>query len=150
MFKPLFMFALLVSTTSMQAQAAPMHCETLDKQKATALFERWNLSLKSGDARKVAANYVPHAVLLATVSDTPRVDLHGKIDYFEHFLKNKPVGRIDSSTLISSCNAAIDTGTYTFNFNDNSTVRARYTFSYALIDNQWLITSHHSSVMPES
>lgn len=150
MFKASTVFAALVLSTSMKVQAAPMQCETLDQYQAMALFERWNQSLQSADAKKVAANYTPRAVLLPTVSNTPRTDLEGKIDYFEHFLKKEPVGRIDSSHLISHCNSAINTGTYTFRFNDNTTVKARYTFSYALIDNQWLITSHHSSAMPES
>ncbi|WP_447649538.1 SgcJ/EcaC family oxidoreductase [Pseudomonas abietaniphila] len=149
MFKTSSVVAILSLTACMNAYASPTSCKTLDKKQATALFERWNQSLQSGDAKKVAANYTPDAVLLATLSNTPRTDLEGKVDYFEHFLANKPKGHIDSTTLVSSCNSAIDSGTYTFRFADDSTVNARYTFSYALIDNQWLITSHHSSAMPE-
>jgi len=149
MYKTLLTVATLALTASMSAYADSTQCEVLDKKQATALFERWNQALQKGDPKAVAALYAPQAVLLPTVSNIPRTDTAGKIDYFEHFLKNKPVGSIDSSTLFTGCNTAIDTGTYTFRFSDRSTVNARYTFSYALMDNQWLITSHHSSAMPE-
>lgn len=149
MLKPTLLMTAITLLTLGNAQASPAHCATLDKQQAHTLFERWNQSLQTGDARQVAAHYAPEAVLLPTVSNTPRLDNAGRIDYFKHFLKNKPVGSIDSSTLISACNSAVDTGTYTFRFNDKSEVNARYTFSYAWIDDKWLITSHHSSAMPE-
>lgn len=144
------LFTVFVLSASTAVQAAPEPCHFLDKPLAMALFDRWNQSLQSGDAEKVAALYTADAVLLPTVSNTPRTDHDGKVDYFKHFIANKPVGRIDSSTLIASCNGAIDTGTYTFRFQDNSTIQARYTFSYAWVDDQWLITSHHSSAVPEA
>jgi uncharacterized protein (TIGR02246 family) len=149
MFKTFAVITLLTASTVVSANNTPAQCATLDKQQAAILFERWNTSLQSGDSSKVAANYTADAVLLPTVSNQPRTDLAGKLDYFNHFLKNKPVGTVDSSTVITSCNSAVDTGTYTFRFSDHSEVQARYTFTYALLDNQWLITSHHSSAMPE-
>ncbi|MCF7534831.1 SgcJ/EcaC family oxidoreductase [Pseudomonas petrae] len=149
MLKSFALITLLATSTLASANNAPIQCATLDKQQAAILFERWNNALKTGDSREVAANYTPDAVLLPTLSNQPRTDLAGKLDYFNKFLKNKPVGTVDSSTVITSCNSAIDTGTYTFRFSDTSAVKARYTFTYALVDNQWLITSHHSSAMPE-
>lgn len=47
------------------------------------------------------------------------------------------------------CNRALDTGLYTFTFGDGSMAKARYTFTYAWSGKAWLITSHHSSLMPE-
>ena len=149
MFKTFAVITLLAASTYASANNTPAQCATLDKEHAKILFERWNDALQTGDSSKVVANYTPDAVLLPTLSNQPRTDLAGKVDYFDKFLKNKPVGTLDSSTVISSCNSTIDTGTYTFRFSDNSAVSARYTFTYALIDNQWLITSHHSSAMPE-
>lgn len=149
MLKTFSVITLLAASTYASANNATPHCATLDQQQAKILFERWNNALQTGDSSKVAANYTPDAVLLPTLSNQPRTDLASKVDYFNKFLKNKPIGARDSSTVISSCNSAIDTGTYTFRFSDNSKVSARYTFTYALVDNQWLITSHHSSAMPE-
>lgn len=149
MFKTFAVITLLAASTYASAKNASPQCATLDKQQAKILFERWNSALQSGDSSQVAANYTADAVLLPTLSNQPRTDLAGKLDYFNKFLKNKPVGTVDSSTVMTSCNSAIDTGTYTFRFRDNSAVSARYTFTYAFVDNQWLITSHHSSAMPE-
>lgn len=149
MLKTFAVITLLTASTYVSANNALAQCATLDQQQAKILFERWNSALQTGDSGEVAANYTPDAVLLPTLSNQPRTDLAGKLDYFNKFLKNKPVGTVDSSTVITSCNSAIDTGTYTFRFSDNSAVKARYTFTYAFVGNQWLITSHHSSAMPE-
>jgi hypothetical protein len=44
----------------------------------------------------------------------------------------------------------VDAGVYTFTFaKTKAVVKARYTFTYPFNKNKWLITSHHSSRMPE-
>ena len=40
-------------------------------------------------------------------------------------------------------------GIYEFTFNDGSKVKARYSFVYAFEDGQWMISHHHSSLMPQ-
>lgn len=124
-------------------------CVTTDNAQVEKLFDRWNASLQSGDARQVADNYLSDAVLLPTVSNQIRLTDAERVDYFEHFLAKKPTGKIDSRTIRTGCNKAIDTGTYTFTFADNSTVSARYTFTYAWDGKDWRISTHHSSAMPE-
>jgi len=125
-------------------------CKATSEQEVAALFDRWNQSLQTGDAHKVVANYAPKSVLLATVSNTPRLDAAQKQDYFEHFLENKPFGRIDSRTIEIGCTTAFDAGLYTFTFaKTGAVVKARYTYTYKWDGSQWLITSHHSSAMPE-
>jgi hypothetical protein len=44
---------------------------------------------------------------------------------------------------------AVDMGTYSFVFADGRKVTARYTFVYRPRAGEWLITHHHSSVLPE-
>ena len=46
-----------------------------------------------------------------------------KVDYFHHFLENRPVGRIDQR-------------------------KGRYTFTYKWDGYEWLIMAHHSSALP--
>ena len=99
--------------------------------------------------KKVVANYAVKSVLLPTVSNTPQLTPAQKEEYFVSSLKNKPVGKIDSRTIQIDCNTAIDTGLYTFTFGDGNQVKARYTYTYKWDGHQWLITSHHSSAMPE-
>ena len=69
------------------------------EEEIAALFDRWNNSLKTGDPNKVADNYAPKSVLIATLSKRPRLTREDKVDYFHHFLENKPVGRIDSRSI---------------------------------------------------
>lgn len=125
-------------------------CKATSEQEISALFERWNRSLQTGDPHQVAANYAEHSILLPTVSNKPRLTVAEKEDYFHHFLENKPVGKIDSRTIEIGCNTAFDAGLYTFTFGTTGAqVKARYTYTYKWDGKQWLITSHHSSAMPE-
>ncbi|MEW7313655.1 SgcJ/EcaC family oxidoreductase [Buttiauxella gaviniae] len=134
---------------SSAAIASPAICHKAEKQDIENLFERWNKSLQTGDAHKVAANYLSDSVLLPTVSNKVRLTEAERVDYFEHFLEKKPQGKIDSRTIHIDCNTAMDNGTYTFTFADKTQVSARYSFTYRWDGNEWLISSHHSSAMPE-
>lgn len=125
-------------------------CKQTSEQEIAALFDRWNRSLQTGDSAKVAANYADRSILLATVSNKPRLTPAEKVDYFNEFLKNGPSGKIDFRTIELGCNSAVDAGLYTFTFaRTGAVVKARYTYTYRWDGSQWLITSHHSSAMPE-
>jgi uncharacterized protein (TIGR02246 family) len=124
-------------------------CKAVSKKEIAALFDRWNAALQTGEPKKVVANYAPKSILLPTVSNKPRLTAAEKEDYFVHFLEKRPVGKIDFRSVEIDCNTAIDSGLYTFSFGDGSRVKARYTFTYKWNGRQWLITSHHSSAMPE-
>jgi uncharacterized protein (TIGR02246 family) len=125
-------------------------CKRVSEKEIAGLFDRWNASLQTGDAHEVVANYAAKSVLLPTLSNQPRLSAAEKEDYFEHFLQRKPVGVIDWRSIEMDCNTAVDAGLYTFTFGDGSSVKARYTYTYKWTGKQWLITSHHSSMMPES
>ena len=149
---PAVALAGLLSTAPMPAVSKaqqPMSCARVNEQQVAALFDRWNASLGTGDPDKVAANYAPDGVLLATVSNRPRKTPADIREYFVKFLKAKPVGKIDSRTVKIGCNIAQDVGTYTFRFGDGKTVHARYTYVYEWNGEKWLIAHHHSSAMPE-
>ena len=124
-------------------------CNPPFKTEVAALFDRWNASLRTGDPRKVVANYAPDSVLLPTLSNRARFTAAEKEEYFVHFLLRRPEGRIDDRVIETDCNSAIDSGLYTFRFMDGSSVKARYTFAYKRVNGEWLISSHHSSAMPE-
>lgn len=136
--------------TSSAAFAQESHsCVKMSEKEVASMFDRWNASLQTGDAKTVSENYLSDAVLLPTLSNKVRLTDEERIHYFEEFLAKKPVGHIDSRTIRIGCNKAIDTGTYTFTFKDGSKAAARYTFTYAWNGEKWLISSHHSSAMPE-
>ncbi|KHN56233.1 SgcJ/EcaC family oxidoreductase [Pectobacterium fontis] len=147
--KTVLTLAMLGTLASASVQAAQhMECVKTNQKEIASLFDRWNASLQTGDAKQVAKNYAPDAVLLPTLSDQPRTTDAERVDYFEHFLEKKPVGKIDTRTIRIGCNKAVDTGTYTFTFGDGSQAKARYTYTYAWNGKQWLITTHHSSANP--
>lgn len=125
-------------------------CKVTSESEIASLFDRWNRSLQTGDPHKVAENYAQRSILLPTVSNQPRVTAAEKEDYFHHFLENGPSGKIDFRMIELGCNSAVDSGLYTFTFaKTGAVVRARYSYAYRWDGNRWLITSHHSSAMPE-
>jgi uncharacterized protein (TIGR02246 family) len=122
------------------------------EQEIAQLFDRWNASLQTGDPDEVLKNYAPDAILLPTVSNKVRHNLAEVKDYFQNFLKLKPRGAINERHIRMFDEVAIDSGVYTFSlFKDGkpTEVRARYTFVYHKVGDQWLISEHHSSMMPE-
>jgi uncharacterized protein (TIGR02246 family) len=125
-------------------------CKATTEAEIASLFDRWNQSLQTGDPHKVVANYAERSILLPTVSNKPRLTPAEKEDYFHHFLENQPSGKIDLRIVELDCNTAVDAGLYTFTFaKTGATVSGRYTFTYRWNGSEWLITSHHSSAMPE-
>lgn len=147
--------ALLAGCASQQqnlgaAGAGSEVCQPASEQDVAALFDRWNASLQTGDPRRVVANYAERSILLPTVSNKPRLTPAEKQDYFDHFLENRPSGVIDLRWVDVGCNSAVDAGLYTFTFaSTGQVVKARYTYTYTWNGAQWLISSHHSSGMPE-
>jgi hypothetical protein len=60
-----------------------------------SLFGLWNDALATLDSSVVASRYAKDAVLLPTVSDTPRTDYASIKDYFDAFLLSKLLGKTD-------------------------------------------------------
>lgn len=135
---------------STQSTLPIQQCKSASQQDIIALFDRWNDTLKTGDPDKVVQYYAPNSLLLPTLSNQARITLHEKKDYFFHFLEKKPVGEVSLRVVRVDCNTAIDTGNYTFTLDGAQKIQARYTFTYKWSDGQWLISSHHSSLVPSA
>ncbi|GAB2736273.1 SgcJ/EcaC family oxidoreductase [Streptomyces bullii] len=137
------------------AKPAKSSARTATEAQVLGLFDNWNAALQTGDPQKVADLYASDAVLLPTVSNKVRTDRAGIVDYFEHFLANKPYGtKLESHVNVLDENSVIDTGVYEFALTDHdtgvkNTVKARYTYEYEKRNGKWLIVNHHSSKMPE-
>jgi len=129
-------------------------CPVVTSRDIESQFSRFSAAWATLDPGVVMALFTAEPVLLATVSNTPRTTPASVRDYFVSFLKNKPVGKIDSSTLEIDCNTASRVGTWTVTLTDPATgkardVRARYSFIYRFEGNDWKIDHLHSSAMPE-
>merc|ERR1712029_1307153 len=124
--------------------------EKISEKEVRGLFDLWNNALATKDPQQVANRYSAHGVLLPTVSDVPRTDHPGIVDYFTNFLKLQPQGEILDGEVFVGANWAQDAGIYEFTMGATSAkVKGRYTFIYVYEDGEWKISQHHSSVMPE-
>ncbi|MGW0517708.1 SgcJ/EcaC family oxidoreductase [Crossiella sp. NPDC003009] len=120
------------------------------KQEVAAQFLAWDATLATGNSQLVANRYGNGAVLVPTLSNRVRMDRAGIVDYFNHFLENKPRGHILRSHItVQGSHSAVDTGTYRFTFANGTSTDARYTFVYEKRNGRWVIINHHSSKMPE-
>lgn len=156
--KTLIAVALASALIAVPAQAkmarTTTQCVTPTVAQVESLFGEFNNAWATKSPDKVTSLFTKDAVLLATVSNTPRTDHAGIRDYFVSFLKGSPVGTIDSSTVKLGCNKASRLGTWTVTLTDAATgaksaVKARYSFIYRLEDGKWKIDHLHSSMMPE-
>ena len=149
MYKTILLIAAsLVALT--QAQNTTASCAPITESQVRGFFTLWNDALATLNSTTVTARYARRAVLLPTVSDTPRNTTALIQNYFDSFLLKKPQGVILSGDITLGCNWAQDAGIYEFTMGaDGSKVRARYSYVYVLENGQWRISHHHSSVMPE-
>ena len=121
----------------------------MNKNKILDLFDQWNNALQTGDPSQVSKLYASDAILLPTVSNKVRHNHEEIEDYFIKFLEKSPLGIIDEANIKIIDSLAINSGLYTFKFDDGSTVQARFTFIYEYNGDSWKIIEHHSSRMPE-
>ncbi len=138
----------------MTAKAAPARCMAASEAQVASQFTAFNAAWQTYDPAKVTALFARDAVLLATLSNTPRTTPEAINDYFVKFLQSKPVGSIDTSTVRIGCNVAYRMGTWTVKLTNAETgavtdVKARYTFIYKPEGGTWKIEHLHSSLMPE-
>jgi uncharacterized protein (TIGR02246 family) len=125
--------------------------QKIDEAAVRSLFGVWNNALATLDSDAVAMCYAKEAVLLPTVSDTPRTDYNSIKNYFDTFLLRKPQGKIIDSFVTIGEGFAKDVGVYEFTMGDDgSKVKGRYSFVYVFEDGRWKISHHHSSMMPEA
>lgn len=113
------------------------------------LLEEWIKAIQTGDSNQVLSLYKTDAILLPTVSNQVRHNHEEIKDYFMHFLAKGPQCKIDESNVRIFGDVSINSGVYSFQFNDGSTVQARFTYVYHWNGKRWMIESHHSSAMPE-
>jgi len=124
--------------------------QEISDEQVRSLFFLWNEALQTLDSKIVAKRYSKDPILLPTVSDTPRTDYASIVDYFDNFLQRKPSGKILEGYITKGVNWAQDVGIYEFTLGSTGDkVKARYSYVYVYEDNEWKISHHHSSMLPE-
>ena len=127
-----------------------------DRAAVQKAYRDWcaAVSLAKGDPKVMVKFYAPDAVLLPTFYPKILINAHGGLDaYFTEFTSNSHIECIpDTLRTQLYHDVAINSGFYTFTYTEKDgktkTVPARFTFVYELIDKQWLIIEHHSSLKP--
>lgn len=123
----------------------------ITEKEAQSLFHLSNDAFTMLNPAMVAMRYAKNAVLLPTVSDTPRTDYASIKNYFESFLQKKPQNTILESHVTLGEGWSKDVGIYEFTMGAPSDkVKGWYTFVYVYKDGEWKISHHNSSVMPEA
>lgn len=120
---------------------------------AQANFKVWNDALQTGDYALVASLYSTSDLsFLPTVSNDFIRDSPSTQNYFIEFLKKLPYGTITADKVQSFCEGNyLHSGMYTFSVGpaaDRKQVEARFSYLWALIEKEWKIVHHHSSVRP--
>ena len=137
------------------AFAATKSCPTVSPADVESQFTAFNAAWATKDPDKVTSLFAPSAVLLATVSNTPRTTPAAVRDYFVSFLKNSPQATINSSTVKIDCTTATRVGLWTVALTNPTSgvktdVKARYSFTYLWDGSAWKVDHLHSSVLPET
>lgn len=145
---PLALIALAAPATARETKT----CPTVTEAGVTAQFDRFNAAWATGSPDEVVKLFAPDATLLATVSNAERTTPAAIRAYFVDFLKGKPVGRIETSTVLLDCTRASRTGNWVVNMananGERVDVPARYSFLYSWDGKEWKIQHLHSSVRP--
>jgi uncharacterized protein (TIGR02246 family) len=149
-----FAIASVIAVPTHAKPSQSVKCAKVTQAEVESLFGAFNNAWATKNPDIVTQLFTKDAVLLATVSNTPRTDHAGIRDYFVGFLKPSPVGTINSSTVKIGCNTAARVGTWTVTVTDSATgaktdIKARYSFLYRIENGTWKIDHLHSSMMPE-
>ena len=123
------------------------------KDDVSAATARWAATLGEDNPDTVLPLYASDAVLWGTLSPTVRSDRAALHDYFVRAFAALPGLKVTFGEQLLRVygNTAVNTGYYTFSFNKDGeakTLPARYSFTYIMRGDRWVIVDHHSSAMP--
>ena len=113
------------------------------------LLQNWVKTVKTNDANQVAELYHDNGLLLGTFSNKERNGKSLILEYFKKLLKSKVDVEIITQHEHKTNTILVSSGLYNFIVNDVK-IKARYTFVFSNIKNNWKILSHHSSILTQS
>ena len=121
-------------------------------QACNTVIQNWAAALNRGDIPGVLSFYTDNAMLVPTMVGTFLETQHARAIYFEKLLAKQTKVRFDAEPPHEMiCNdIAILSGDYEFFSSLNETsVHARFSFTFQQHDGEWKIIHHHSSQTPE-
>jgi uncharacterized protein (TIGR02246 family) len=135
-------------------QGTSMQKNALSPKIVAENFARWNKALHSKKPKEVAKLYTEDVTFLPTMSPKFKVGKTEVEDYFKHFLKKNPDGKVAKEEVqLLSSTSYLHSGMYNFVVDeggDRRIVEARFTFLWVQDEKgEWKIAHHHSSVKPQ-
>lgn len=123
------------------------------KPEVQAATQAWVASFNDCNPGKLAALYLPEAILWGTISPTLISTPAGVREYFDRACAANPQFKatLGEQSVRLYGDTAISSGGYVFAREVQGQLRsfpARYSFTYRKVNGQWLIVDHHSSAVP--
>ena len=139
----------MLCVNNLQAKGAGM-----TEMKIEDLVCVWLDCLARKDLKNILSLYADEAALMPTLRDKIHRTAKERKEYFEFFLSFPHLrGIVINQYARSHGEIALNTGVYKFVFEKDgqeTTLFARFSFTYKKENGNWLIVDHHSSAFPES
>lgn len=129
--------------------AHPAHAITFD---AGQPLKDWVAAVESGSLDAIMKLYDQDAVMISTFAQHPLTKRDQIMGYYKKVVSNPDIDVVVSEShprLFG--NMAINTGEYTLNYTQDGepvSIPARFSFTYRLRGDAWIIVDHHSSRVP--
>lgn len=151
----MFRIAFAVLGSVLVGCASAPTTDAASQSNVAAAAKSWSGAFNECSAEKLAALYLPDAVLWGTLSQTVISTPAGVRQYFDRACAATPQFKVTFGEQLVRVygNTANNSGTYTFSRTVDGQLRsaaARYSFTYRKVNGAWLITDHHSSLVPAS
>ena len=111
------------------------------------LLNSWVEKIKTNDAAQVADLYHRDGLLLGTFSNSERKGQKLIFDYFENLFSSHVDVMVITKHEYNSDFISTASGFYNFEVN-GIIIKARFSFVFLKMNDNWKILSHHSSVLP--
>tara|TARA_Y100001970_G_scaffold245493_1_gene312572 strand:- start:154 stop:534 length:381 start_codon:yes stop_codon:yes gene_type:complete len=116
-------------------------------KKMIDLLNSWVEKIKTNDAAQVADLYHRDGLLLGTFSNSERKGQKLIFDYFENLFSSHVDVMVITKHEYNSDSISTASGFYNFEVN-GIIIKARFSFVFLKMNDNWKILSHHSSVLP--
>lgn len=131
--------------------ALPVRAADTVPDTSTAL-DAWVNAVESGNARNVVKLYDDKSIMISSFAQEPITTRADLLNYYQKVVVNPDV-KVDVVELHSRRygNTAINSGEYMLSYTQEGetiSIPARFSFTYVLHNNQWVIVDHHSSRVP--
>lgn len=147
-----------ISATLANAAAAtdtpPSSCRQAIPSEVTALLNRWQTAVGTGDADAIAEFYAESAVLFPAMGENPRQGRAAIRSYFAEFAGRHPLPTVTMRSVMAGCGMATEMGTARFQVTGTRKgtrmfVGGRYSTVLMETNGRWLIAQQSLSMMPQ-